>query len=1572
MNKKKVAALVLSSAMAASTVAGLCACSGGKDKFTLDGTVYNAVTANTFQASRADTRADAYVAKKANGTEIGKFKTIAAAINAAVNADVTDEIFEGKDKEPVSGSYVTKIGSEVKLFQNKNGYTPENDDQYWFYEDGNKLGGYNCWDPPISNLLQNTNHVVTQVTGKGRRTVQSWNSYSLRDPNGEEFAKNELTTEAWTLSSTMDAAVMQFVTETCSITGLDYTYDLSDVKITPPMGDAKTYAFIGCYTWQPYYVIALGLACDTSTGNWYPFHGTSRDDSFSQTEYNIGDDCVMTSTWHEDGGYFTPDSDTLTMQARTKFLKDSVGDDGKDIMYQVNDYKFECEGAGAYLLRVDDSFIGNYYAGKTLGVDNVYIAICGLDVITPIKDGVKVANTDYFTGSKFENLRVTQASSYIATKEEIPDELMGVNVPDEEDRGKSFNLLMAADPSLKDEDFGNYTIFNSNAFVDYNKDNGQDVFSFRYDGSPVADNLYSAEVWNYQKQIEALSEMTIETAFDFDEEMAEIAGWYEKTDKTLPQHIGNVLDYTEYLNAKEKVVQAAKLSPEGEQAVAEFKKLSTIVPLYDYKGWTKPAAEASMAGYLYTELETFRKFKEIYDTIKDESEKNSNIFRHISKAQYTEWNSLNTAITALENDANFTARKFNLPELAANGAATEVKTRTGMNMVEDVIRLSYAIAAAKQTSSDDGNSAKATHMCSDSHWTSSWHILYIILNLKEEGFNIFEDGYLGNLIATVTDENTEKLIEDVTYLYNVLKLSKYITDNGSIAIDEEIARVANKYMVGKTDFVEGGLAWNFNGSTFTGRNTKFMTYFGLIERQDWMFYIDVVTELLESKGATLTTSKKGGHLGITAEVQAAPSDLSEDAQKVVGLIKAVSPLTNKYVAYGWEAPEGVTDIKGYYYSEIQAVRAAKVELDKLNEADKAAVLANVNEAGWNAWLAEEKVIDAIIANAKWSEKAFKVPNVKNTATKPDPNDASKTVTDWDNPKWEQDDERSGLQPTYKIGEKVPADMLSTQDAKYAFTQLLVSVSKIASTGEKMDYYSNDNSNWAPRAALCKDYLESIGVTLTPYLTKMLEDTLFNDWYEQIYTPITGLVDVVEYIRENSVENVSGLPVEMVKILNENYTTEFNKGHVFDVIWNGGVTETTVPVGGLKDKGSWVWKITLLLRVHVTVKGYTYAEGTGVWEGYQKELDSFLTSNGFTIAEDKWGVTVASLTETEPDGFVENKAGTLLPDKTAKWAINAGVDASLAENMAVSARSDSYQFTASKKNDSGVSDWASVSVSLTGKTFNVAKNAIYYDLKVSNGGKCDIVLYVKNGDGQVYGYLGEQFETPVKNNITGEVKGHVSLQKLHDWYVQNKQLPSAETLEFVFVRVYVYDGTTVNVKSLYVDELPAEELYGNAGTSYKPTDATTGFTEDEGNATVSFNNGVTTVQANETISINGGDWAYSHYFDFEDVTIDMNSVIYLDVEVTGKADILLYDGVKYTNFSRVIKGVASGAELATGKYAIKLAELIKWHVDYGKVADSYKDLTTLSLTKLRFYVNSGATVKLNDFRIVNAVDATPEA
>lgn len=203
------------------------------------------------------------------------------------------------------------------------------------------------------------------------------------------------------------------------------------------------------------------------------------------------------------------------------------------------------------------------------------------------------------------------------------------------------------------------------------------------------------------------------------------------------------------------------------------------------------------------------------------------------------------------------------------------------------------------------------------------------------------------------------------------------------------------------------------------------------------------------------------------------------------------------------------------------------------------------------------------------------------------------------------------------------------------------------------------------------------------------------------------------------------------------------------------------------------------------------------------------------------------------------------------------------------------------------------------------------------------------------------------------------------------MPSAETLEFVYVRVYVYDGTTVNVKSLYVDELPADELYGNAGTSYKPTDVAQ-LVEYQGNATVTVENGVTTVQANETVSVEGGDWAYSHNYELTNVMIGMDSVIYLDVEVTGKADILLYDNVKYTNFSRVIKGVASGAELATGKYALKLADLIKWHVDNNKDADSYRVLTTLSLTKLSFYVNSGATVKVNDFRIVNAAEVTPEA
>ena len=65
------------------------------------------------------------------------------------------------------------------------------------------------------------------------------------------------------------------------------------VSIVPPYDGAySTYAFMGYYAWQDYYVIAIGIACDTRTGNWYPFIGTSRDDSFSDVEYNLSKDCL--------------------------------------------------------------------------------------------------------------------------------------------------------------------------------------------------------------------------------------------------------------------------------------------------------------------------------------------------------------------------------------------------------------------------------------------------------------------------------------------------------------------------------------------------------------------------------------------------------------------------------------------------------------------------------------------------------------------------------------------------------------------------------------------------------------------------------------------------------------------------------------------------------------------------------------------------------------------------------------------------------------------------------------------------------------------------------------------------------------------------------------------------------------------------------------------------------------------------------------------------------------------------------------------------------------------------------
>ena len=80
---------------------------------------------------------------------------------------------------------------------------------------------------------------------------------------------------------------------------------------------------MGYYAWQDWYVLNFGIACDVTTGNWYAYEGSSRDDSASNTTYNLGD-CIMTSTWNE-AGYFEPDADEVVLSIESKLLEDDMG-----------------------------------------------------------------------------------------------------------------------------------------------------------------------------------------------------------------------------------------------------------------------------------------------------------------------------------------------------------------------------------------------------------------------------------------------------------------------------------------------------------------------------------------------------------------------------------------------------------------------------------------------------------------------------------------------------------------------------------------------------------------------------------------------------------------------------------------------------------------------------------------------------------------------------------------------------------------------------------------------------------------------------------------------------------------------------------------------------------------------------------------------------------------------------------------------------------------------------------------------------------------------------------------------
>ena len=152
----------------------------------------------------------------------------------------------------------------------------------------------------------------------------------------------------------------------------------------------------------------------------------------------------MTSTYNRDGGYFVPDNSSLTMSINTKREYDSAADE----YYQVDEEKIEIADGATFIRDIDNSVLNNFFSGTNLGFENDYVFIAGLDIKNDKVANNLVGPTDYFNGSYFTGLTVTEAAAYFPTVDEMSDVVYGYPI-DSTLRGKWHNVMGGREPDLR-------------------------------------------------------------------------------------------------------------------------------------------------------------------------------------------------------------------------------------------------------------------------------------------------------------------------------------------------------------------------------------------------------------------------------------------------------------------------------------------------------------------------------------------------------------------------------------------------------------------------------------------------------------------------------------------------------------------------------------------------------------------------------------------------------------------------------------------------------------------------------------------------------------------------------------------------------------------------------------------------------------------------------------------------------------------------------------------------------------------------------------------------------------------
>ncbi len=1187
--KKKLAVVILSSAMLATSVAGLAGCGGG---------------GGSGKGFRDDPRAaDAYEAYSYTGSKVGGYKTIADAISATVEADL--DKMEDETVEPGTyGGYVTRKGGTRHIFDNRKGYGGANSDQFWYYEGGNALGGYNCWDDTNSlATLHNAKVITHATTNMGLSSSQHWNGYGLLDDHGREIPSSTVMAQTWELSSPMDAGVMMFPARKKGVSGMKYKVDLSSAQITPPYKGVTDpiYAFLGFYAWQDYYVLAVGIACDTATGDWYAYEGSSRDDSFSDVEYKIGKK-LMSSKWvdSKDGGYWAPEVKTVDMEIKTVRMIDE--EDGEK--YWVDRMSFSFDGKEAYTRDVDDSTLNNHFAGQKISPDNGYVFTAGLDIKNEISSGSLVKNVDYFNGARFLNLTVKEAGIYFPTEQELNDVEYSIGTINKDWRGKYHDALLANDEGTQGT--YDYTILNNYVCTSYQAVDGVDRYSFRFDGDPVGESDLGGTLKECQDKIDRLAGMTAENLNEYLADYDIVTKWYGADESHTgstgikTQHL-NLVDFTNYLAAKKVYNDALNLSDAAKEVVAGLEKLSILTGYKEYKGWTAPEGAESITGYIWSEGQEFGKVYEKYQALGEIDKANVLRVYKGGAEEFGNWEEFYLGVKQYLDNADFTGMSYTMPTEKMDKNVTY----NGTQALEKLFELGFKIWTTNYT---DGEAVKfGFDSDSQAKFEDSFHLLYLHTVMTEQDVEIpsfFNDVVLAQISK---QSRSTDFVVDFEYIYNVLKQAGRIyktQQEGKYAwLDAELAGVVNEYMVGFDAFHEDGFNWNFNTSgNIRDRNTLYNKYFGLpdpaVAKDAFKVNIKYVIDVVMAGDNSAKLLDKG--LGFEAEVTPLEKDPSaegsETAKAIVAKIKALGSLSN-YNYVGWKAPEGTEDKTGYLSDAIDAWVAIAAEIKSANAMDSAYISAMTSREDREAW---DALAAGVAALAEKTEK-FNTFAIGDVFTEKKDYSATEAFA-----------EIVRISSLIKAGKKDPT--IAT-----GYERNVTDAGANVKPEDPKAYVVGCIDRAITSARLCSfvQFFRDNKIDLPAYAGTLLKGIEFDTFYNDFYLPLYKVVQIAQAIGSKADFKMEDLTDAQTAILNQIYVSSYvPKGELKAQLENTNGRFAFWGVGGPL-RGQCIIEIA-----GGTLKG---AEDNALnIVQYIDTLNKALTDNGYTINTNQWGVTGGSI------------------------------------------------------------------------------------------------------------------------------------------------------------------------------------------------------------------------------------------------------------------------------------------------------------------------------------------------------------